>query len=909
MKAKNAIRMFRPVLAQLPPIAALILQWTFWPVFRPFIWFLFYPAVFCSSWIGGLSGGLAATAVSVALVFFFFVQPQLSFAVEDPKIFFSVGVFTVMGAAFSFTHSRLRKTHQQLTEALAAADSAKQLVETQVHERTVELTQANKLMRNSEERLRLLISGVKDYAIFMLDPEGRVVDWNPGAQRIKGWHAEEIIGQHFSRFYLPQEVADKKPQRELEIAKSEGRFEEEGWRLRKDGSRFWANVLITPLHDDQGRFAGFAKVTRDLNERHRIEQTIKEEEARLAAVIGSAMDAVVTVDANQRITLFNPAAERMFACSAADAMGRSLDRFIPERFRSQHASHIHNFGQTNITRRSMGEMGAIYGLRSNGEEFPIEASISQVQIGEQRMFSVILRDITERKRAEEELRQQASLLDLANALVRDMESRIVFWSSGSEKIYGYTKAEALGRSCHELLQTGFPIPLAQIEQIFEKEGNWEGELLHRTRDGSQVVVASQWVTYRDSQGKPIRVLEVNRDITSSKRAEALQLRSQKLESLGTLAGGIAHDFNNILLAITGNTKLAMADLPPEHPVQESLAEIGKAGTRATDLVRRILAFSRPQELERKVLHLQPIVEEALKLLRATLPSTVEFRSEFAKDLAPVVADASQVHQIIVNLGTNAAHAIGTRSGLIEFRLDVADLRGDHAEPPAGIPKGAYICLTVADNGCGMDRAVLDRIFDPFFTTKAPGEGTGLGLSVVHGIIQNHGGAIRVYSDLGRGTAFYLYFPAAASAVERSPEPPRPVQRGRSERVLYVDDEEPLVFLVKRMLERLGYRVSGFTDATRALEEFRSRPRDFDVVVTDLSMPRMSGFELAHEILAARPDVPIVMTSGYVRPEDQQKALEMGLRDLIPKPHTIEQLGRTLDALFHHDTKLTKVDSE
>ena len=513
------------------------------------------------------------------------------------------------------------------------------------------------------------------------------------------------------------------------------------------------------------------------------------------------------------------------------------------------------------------------------------------------------------RRANAEMRQQASLLDLAPVLVRDMESRILYWSSGVEKLYGHTKEEALGRISYECLQTKFPVAREEIEQRLLKEGMWEGELVQRARDGSQVVIASQWVLHRDTEGKPIRILEMDTDMTARQRAEALQLRSQKLESLGTLSGGIAHDFNNILLAINGNIKLAIADLPAGHAVQQSLGAIEKAGSRATELVRRILAFSRAQELKREVMDLQPVVEEALKLVRATLPATVEFRTEFAAELPPVVADSTQVHQIIVNLATNAAHAIGAKSGLIEFRLEAIQQSEDDPIPSLSLPAGRYVHLIASDSGCGMDRATLERVFDPFFTTKAPGEGTGLGLSVVHGIMKTHGGAISVYSEPGRGTAFHLYFPASGSAVERAPETRLESIRGRSEHVLYVDDEEPLVELVTRTLERLGYRVSGYTEARRALEEFRARPQDFDAVVTDLSMPGMSGFELAGELLGIRPEIPIVMTSGYLRPEDQEKALQMGLRDLILKPDTIEQLGRTLDRIFQAERSLAKPVSE
>ncbi len=762
----------------------------------------------------------------------------------------------------------------------------------------------------SQDHFRTLVVGVKDYAIFMLDTQGNIATWNLGAERIKGWKAEEIVGKHFSVFYSPAEIADGKPQRELEVARSVGRFEEEGWRYRKDGSRLWANVVITPLRDDQGREYGFAKVTRDMTERRRIERSIKEDEARLAGVIGSAMDAIITVDEQQRITLFNPAAEIMFGCKSQDVIGQSLERFIPTRFRAPHGRHIREFGKTHVTRRKMSEMGSIYGLRSNKEEFPIEASISHVEIAGQKVFTVILRDITERMKAEEELRQQASLLSLATVLALDMESRIVLWTRGAEQFYGYSQREAIGSSSHELLQTKFPAPLQQIQETLFKRGAWEGELIHSRRDGSRVSVASKWILHRNALGEPVRVLEMNQDISALKKAQATQLSSQKLESLGTSSGGIAHDFNNILLAINGNAKLAIADLPADHPAQESLTEIAKAGARATDLVRRILSFSRPKEQKREVQPMQPVVVEAMKLVRATLPANIEIRMQFQPEVPAAAVDATQIHQVIVNLATNAAHAIGDRGGVIDLRLDSCEVGpGDVGRAP-GLQPGHYVRLCVGDNGCGMDKATLARIYDPFFSTKPVGQGTGLGLSVVHGIVSSHDGAVGVYSDVGRGTEFYLYFPAASEPAT-SPAPATPTsQHARHGHVLYLDDEEALVFFAKRMLTRLGFQVTGFTDAGEALQDFGVHPGDYDAVVTDLSMPRMTGLEFAREVMAIRPEMPVIITSGYVRPEDQVKAQQLGVRDFILKPSTADQLATALDLLLldRAATHATKIKS-
>jgi PAS domain S-box-containing protein len=666
----------------------------------------------------------------------------------------------------------------------------------------------------------------------------------------------------------------------------------------------WVEGKAIPrrLEDGSILWTGFLQ---DSTQQRRTARNVREGEARLSAIIHSALNGIVTVDELQDVILFNPAAEQIFGWKESEALGRPLDQFIPARYRAAHRQHLREFGQAQIMGRKMGQRDGIFGVRKNGEEFPLEASISHVEFGGKRVYTVILRDITEEKKAEEELKQQASLLDLAPVMVRDMENRIVFWSRGAEKLYGFTKEEAQDRVSHELLQTEGPLPMHFLDQILRDSGMWEGELAQRTCDGGYVYVASQWVLYHDAKGQPIRILEVNADITARRHAEELQTRSQKLEALGTLAGGIAHDFNNILLAIHGNVNLAMADLPDHHPAQQSLTEIQKAWTRASELVRRILGFSRPQEQKKQAMELQPVIEEALRLVRATLPARVQIVSHFAADVPPVKVDAGQIHQVVVNLATNAAHAIGEKNGTIEVRLDAVNVSEDDTRSTANLEVGRYVRLFVSDDGCGMDRATMNRIFDPFFTTKKQGEGTGLGLSVVHGIVSSHNGAISVTSHLGEGTAFHLYFPVSTERPEVKPETAAAAARPHSERVLYVDDEEALVFLATRMLERSGYHVTGFTDAVTALKEFRAHPQDYDVVVTDLSMPRMSGFEFTEELRGIRKDVPVVLTSGFLQTEDQQRAEELGIRELIQKPATATLLAAALERIFSEQVARTQ----
>ncbi|MBX3197489.1 MAG: response regulator [Labilithrix sp.] len=371
--------------------------------------------------------------------------------------------------------------------------------------------------------------------------------------------------------------------------------------------------------------------------------------------------------------------------------------------------------------------------------------------------------------------------------------------------------------------------------------------------------------------------------------EAQLRQAQKMQSLGTLAGGIAHDFNNVLAAIAGNVSVAKRWLSDEHPAHELLDNVDVARRRAADLVRRILTFSRDDAPRREAIRVEPIVEETVKLLGSSLSS----RPDIALDLAEagaVVADANQIHQVVMNLATNAAHAGARRVAISLARVDVdAEL----ARRSADLREGPYVRLSVDDDGSGMDAATVERVFEPFFTTKAPGLGTGLGLAVVHGIVKGHGGAIDVESRPGTGTRMSVYLPAAVEEASAAPADGEDEVRGHGEHVLYVDDEEALVFVATRMLERLGYRVSGFNSASRALEAFQSRPEAYDLVVTDYAMAGMTGLELTRAIRAARPDIPVIVTSGCVCPEQEKAAAALGVREVVCKPDLAAGLGPLL----------------
>jgi signal transduction histidine kinase/ActR/RegA family two-component response regulator len=398
---------------------------------------------------------------------------------------------------------------------------------------------------------------------------------------------------------------------------------------------------------------------------------------------------------------------------------------------------------------------------------------------------------------------------------------------------------------------------------------------------------------KESRVVPVLGRRTQPEAEHAQLAAEAQLRSQKLEALGTLAGGIAHDFNNALQAITGNNVLARRCLPADHPAQAFLTEVDTASLRASDLVRRILTFSRPEEQRRDVLDLPKVIGEALKLVRSTLPAQIAIRAELREDVPGILADATQIHQLVVNLATNAAHAIGSAGGRIDVWLGTTRFDAQSEPALSGLRSGDYAVLHFTDDGCGMTEPTVERIFDPFYTTKPVGQGTGLGLSVVHGIMKGLGGAVIVRSEVGMGSTFSLYFPTTrAKSIPPPPSREQPRAPG-IERVLFVDDEEVLVVLGTHILDVLGYQSTGTHRPLDALKLFAEAPESFDVVVTDLSMPGLSGFQLAQQLLELRSDVPVVMMSGYLGPEEMATARRLGVRELLLKPVGMDDLARAL----------------
>jgi PAS domain S-box-containing protein len=505
------------------------------------------------------------------------------------------------------------------------------------------------------------------------------------------------------------------------------------------------------------------------------------------------------------------------------------------------------------------------------------------------------RDISARKSAEQSLRLHDFVLTNAplGVLMLDASHRIIFANEYACARLGRSREQLLGTTIGDL---DAHEPTAQWRPLVDLGttlGQHSLEIEHTDADGGrhplEVSIAVLPYGGQDMSCVFIRdVAERRRAEMTRRTLEAELFQAQKMEALGTLAGGIAHDFNNILAAIVGNAEMAQSELAPGHSARQDIAEVLRAARRARDLVMQILTFSRKQQPVRRPIRPADVVDDALRLLRATIPATVELRSEIADPTVHIYGEPTQLHQVLMNLCTNAAHAIGEQHGAItvtQTRVEIAasSLHGE-------LLPGQYVCLTVNDTGHGMDRTTLEHVFEPFFTTKGPGVGTGLGLAVVHGIVKSHEGAVTVESAPGRGTTVRIFFPVLASQASPHPAETVTAPRGAGERVLFVDDEPSLTQVAGRMLERLGYRVEAMLSPTEALARFRADPAAFDLVISDLTMPGLTGAQLARELRHVRANVPVILSTGYLDRLDDEWLQSLPAGELLIKPYTAEALA-------------------
>ncbi len=520
------------------------------------------------------------------------------------------------------------------------------------------------------------------------------------------------------------------------------------------------------------------------------------------------------------------------------------------------------------------------------------------------MLDQIQSEILRREQAEREQARLATAIDQSaeTVIVTDPAGVIQYVNPAFERNSGYSRSEIIGQNVFALKSGEQPPEFHQ--QLFQtlREGrSWQGHFVNKRKDGSIYEEDATISPVRTPSGELTNYVSVQRDVTREMMLKQQLLQAQKLEALGTLAGGVAHDFNNILGAILGFADLARSDLPVGHPAGESLQEIIYGARRAQELVRQILAFSRKLEQSRQPMDLVKVVRNAIKFIRPSLPASIEIKTRFEPDVAPVLIDVTQINQILLNLASNAAHAMENRQGTLEIRVFEDVLEPRRIEQLVGCKPGPHVVMAVSDTGSGIAPEVLPHLFEPFFTTKSVGKGTGLGLSVVHGIVKEHGGDISVQSKIGQGTTMFVYFPKYMEPLPSETPEGQWTLTGKTDlfkgKLLAVDDEPALVLYAKRVLEMVGFQVIGVSDAREALKFFQEEPGEFVLVLTDLTMPGMTGLEMAQAMRQTRPDLPIILWTGYsdkCNLENSKASAEtLGVDELLSKPVSIEQLIRAV----------------
>lgn len=672
--------------------------------------------------------------------------------------------------------------------------------------------------------------------------------------------------------------------------------EETAVSLMKEGARdFIVKELTNRLNPAIERELKEAEVRR---ERNRAARALRDSEERYRGLFHNNHAVMLIIDPETgAIVDANPAACRYYGYAVSE-------------IRRLNITDIHQHPRQEVfeaIQKAKGKKRSHFFFThrlAGGEIRPVEVYSGPVHIDGKELVYSIVHDISERREAEKRLLESEArfrrlsqefhaLLDAIPDNLTLLSPRMeVLWANRrAGRLAGRDAADLMGEHCYTLwYQRSEPCAVCPVARSFESGAAEQGQI--RTPDGRLWDVRTTPI--KDEEGAVVSVVELARDITDQENMQIQLRQSQKMEALGTLAGGIAHDFNNILGIIVGYTEMARWQTTKGDAIWNNLEQVLIAADRAKDLVKQILAFSRHSEQKRRPVGAAEVAREAMKLLRASLPATIEIRTAVRTE-SMILADPTQIHQLFMNLCANSAYAMQENGGILEVTLEDVELAENEVPPFSGIRPGRHVKLTLSDTGPGIDPEILDRVFDPFFTTKPPGQGTGLGLAVVHGIVKSHDGAIQVESVPGKGTCFHIFFPAIKAPAEIE-APAAAVFPGGNERILLVDDEPALARAMKLMLERLGYRVACKTSGLEALEAFKNRAEEaqrVDLVITDMTMPQVTGTELARQIMALRPGLPVILCTGFSEKVSAEKVKDMGIRGFLMKPVTISDLAATV----------------
>ncbi|HLG47942.1 MAG TPA: PAS domain S-box protein [Reyranella sp.] len=746
----------------------------------------------------------------------------------------------------------------------------------------------------SERRYERLLASITDYAIYMTDVDGFITTWNDGARRIKGYNAVEIIGQHFSRFFTPDDVGRGLPGNILRAAREHGRHEEEGWRVRKDGSRFWANAVTQAVADEQGRLVGFAKITRDITERRAAQDALQRSEHRFRLLVDGMIDhAMYLLDPSGIVTSWNAGAERMKGYTPEEIVGHHFSLFYtPEDRASGLPARV-----LDIAAREGHYEADGWRVRKDGSRFWANTVVDAIRTEDGRLegFAKITRDISERRAAQEALRQSERQFRLLvqnltdySLFMLDPNGIVTSWNAGAQRIKGYAAHEIIGRHFSQFYtdrDRAAGLPARALHRAME-EGRYEAEGWRVRKDGSLFWANVVIDRILDEKGALVGFAKITRDITERRstqlaldEAQSQRAYAQKMDALGQLTGSVAHDFNNLLMIVSGHlARLRRAG--DEARARQSAEAIEMAVRRGASLTRQLLSFSRRQPFDPTVIDLPSRIESVRAMLSSSTGSKIALAIGIPPGAWPIKVDASEFDLALVNLTLNARDAM-PEGGSITISSENVTLAP--ADTPARL-EGEFVAVRVTDSGTGIPPDILSKVFDPFFTTKDSTKGSGLGLSQVYGFAQQSGGTVTIDSELGRGTTVTLYLPRARhEAAEERRSEETPVADGR---ILLVEDNPAVADASSSLLEQLGYSVVQVRDAAAALQA--AGDAEFDLVVSDIMMPGgMDGLALAHVLRERQPGLPILLMTGY-----HQLADEAGREFvLLRKPFDLSDLSR------------------